>query len=550
MAGENPTCVSSIDSRSGFCSKFLVYHSLRRPVPLPPLSTNMSVAGYVFSLCASSPRPPANVALVDASTSRCLFFPELIFRVESLASSLRSRFRLSRGDCALVVSPNSLRVPILNFALFSIGVIVSPINPASTKPEILRYIQLSKATVAFVTSGVAHKVPPLPRGTVVLDSNDFESMMTTQSSELDRVEVSQLDTAAILYSSGTTGRVKGVELTHRNLIYTLTVANALRAPRKSPAVTLCAVPYFHVYGFGVCMRSLGTGEPLVCMESSDLGTLGRAIQQFKVSHVALAPPSVVAMVKGRGGLIDDYDLTSLEVVFCGGAALRRAIVEGFCDRFPHVQLAQSYGLTETTGRIFATVDPLESEVLGATGRLLPNCEAKIVDPTTDVALAPSESGELWVRGPSIMKGYIDDDEATRAVLDSEGWLRTGDICYIDDDGFLFFVDRIKEIIKYKGYQVAPTELEHLLYSHPDIAEAAVAPFPDDEAGQIPMAFIVKRPGSNIDALHIKTFVGEMVAPYKKIRRVMFMETLPKNAQGKLLRKELTRTAMLTATSKL
>lgn len=164
--------------------------------------------------------------------------------------------------------------------------------------------------------------------------------MTTQSRELDRVEVLQSDTAAILYSSGTTGRVKGVELTHRNLIYTAALDKAIRAPRKSPAVTLCAVPYFHVYGFGVFVRVLGSGEPLVCMGSFDLGVAGRAIQEFKVSHVALAPPAVVAMVKARGGLIDGCDLKSLEVVGCGGAPLRRAIVDGFIDRFRHVQLAQ------------------------------------------------------------------------------------------------------------------------------------------------------------------------------------------------------------------
>lgn len=339
MAGENPSSDSSIDPCSGFCSKSLVYNSLRHPVPLPLLSTNISVADYVFSLLAASP-PPTNAALVDASTSRHILYPELIRRVESLASSLRSRFRLSRGDCALIVSPNSLHVPILNYALLSIGVIVSPINPASTKQEILHYTQLSKPIVAFVTSGAAHKVPPLRHGTVILESAEFESLMTSQSSELDRVEVSQSDTAAILYSSGTTGRVKGVELTHRNLIYTVALGNTVRAPRKSPAVMLCAVPYFHVYGFGVGVRVLGMGETLVCMGSFDLGAVGRAIEEFKVSHVALAPPAVVAMVKARGGSIDGCDLRSLEVVGCGGAPLRRAVVDGFVDRFPHVQLAQ------------------------------------------------------------------------------------------------------------------------------------------------------------------------------------------------------------------
>ncbi|OWM89747.1 hypothetical protein CDL15_Pgr024495 [Punica granatum] len=552
MAGENPTstATSSIDPSSGFCSKTLVYHSLRPPVPLPPLSSNISIADYAFSLLAATPPSPATVALIDASTSRRILYPELIRRVRSLASSLPSRLRLSRGDRALIISPNSLHVPILYFALFSIGVVVSPINPASTKSEILHHIQLSKPVVAFATSGTALNVPPLSLGMVILDSAEFESLMTSELGELDRVEVSQSDTAAILYSSGTTGRVKGVELTHRNLITTVAGVNALRLARKSPAVTLCAVPYFHVYGFALCARGLGMGETLVHMGRFDLGAMGRAIEEFKVCQAALAPPAVVAMVKAGGSMMDGYDLSSLEVVRCGGAPLRRSVVNGFRDRFSHVHLAQAYGLTETTGRVFSTVGPLESKVLGATGRLCPNCEAKVVDPTTSAALPPLQSGELWVRGPSIMKGYVGDEEATRAILDSEGWLRTGDLCYIDCEGFLFFMDRIKEIIKYKGYQVAPAELEHVLYSHPDIAEVAIAAYPDDEAGEFPMAFVVKRPGSNIDASRIKDFVTEKVAPYKKIKRVLFLETLPKNAQGKVLRMELTKLALLTTTSKL
>lgn len=211
---------------------------------------------------------------------------------------------------------------------------------------------------------------------------------------------------------------------------------------------------------------------------------------------------------------------------------------------------KGYGLTETTARIFGTVGPKECQVVGATGKLLSNCQAKIVDPESRIPQPPSTPGELWVRGPFIMKGYVGDEEATAAILDSDGWLRTGDLCYIDDEGFLFFVDRIKEMIKYNGYQIAPAELEHLLQSHPDIVDAAVVPFPDEQAGQIPIAFVVRKRWSIIDESQIQDFIAQQVAPYKRIRQVTFVDSLPKNAPGKVLRKELIKLAHSKATSKL
>ncbi|KAJ0095136.1 hypothetical protein Patl1_16889 [Pistacia atlantica] len=476
------------DPRSGFCSQTNIYHSPRPSVPLPPLTTPLSITSYLFSILNSHPPPPHTAALIDALTRRRILYSDFILHIKTLAFSLKTKFNLSKNDTAFVLSQNSIHVPILYFSLFLIGVTVSPSNPANTKPEILRQIQLSKPVIAFATSEAADIIPSLKCGTILLDSLEFESFMTSQlderdlDSELDRVSVSQLDPAAILYSSGTTGMIKGVVLTQRNWISSLAGALAVRSVRETPVVALCAVPYFHVYGFRYCVTAVGVG--------AEFG------------------------VHGKG-----------------------------------------YGLTESTGRVFGTEGPKECQVVGATGKLAPNCEAKIVDPDTGIAQPPGRPGELWIRGSFTMKGYVGDEEATANVLDSAGWLRTGDLCYIDNEGFLFYLDRIKELIKYKGYQVGlevapPAELEHLLQSHPDIVDAAVIPYPDELTGQVPMAFVVRKFGRIIDGSKIMDFINKQVAPYKRIRQVNFINSLPRNASGKVLRKELIKLAQSSTISKL
>ncbi|KAF9673683.1 hypothetical protein SADUNF_Sadunf10G0049700 [Salix dunnii] len=546
---ENQT-TTLIDPKSGFCSKTKTYHSLRPHLQLPPLTSPLSTTEYTFSFLQHSPPPPQTTALLDVVTGHRISFPELVHFTENLASSLYNRFRLRKGDTAFIISPNSVHIPILYLSLFSLGVVISPSNPVASEPEILHQTNLSKPVIAFVTSQTAHKIPDTVKKTILLDSPEFESLITSQTREkvdgLERVGVYQSDPAAILYSSGTTGRVKGVLLTHRNFISMLASSIATRGVKnnKITSVTLCTVPYFHVYGFVYCLRLAAMGDTLASMGRFGLRAMLSAIQEYRVSDVALAPPVVVAMVRNFG-VMDGYDLSSLQTVACGGAPLSKRVLEMFKERFPN-----GYGLTETTARIFATVGPKECEVTGATGKLISNFQAKIVDPETGESLPPSSPGELWVRGDTIMKGYIGDDKATAATLDSEGWLRTGDLCYIDKEGFLFFVDRIKELIKCKGYQVAPAELEHLLQSNPDIIEAAVIPYPDEEAGQVPVAFVVRQNGRLINESKIKDFIARQVAPYKRLQRVIFIESLPRNATGKVLRKELINLVLSNATSKL
>jgi len=232
----------------------------------------------------------------------------------------------------------------------------------------------------------------------------------------------------------------------------------------------------------------------------------------------------------------------LHTVICGGAPLSKESTEEFISRFPGVTITQGYGLTETMGVGGSTDTQEESRHYGTAGLLSPNTEAKIVDPVSGTPLPPNQQGELWLRGPFVMKGYFSNPEATTSTLDLDGWLRTGDLCYIDGEGYIFVVDRLKELIKYKGYQVAPAELEALLHSHPEITDVAVIPFPDKEAGQVPMAYIVRKAGSTLSETSVINFVAQQVAPYKKVRHVAFVNEIPKNAAGKILRKDLIKLA--------
>ncbi|CAL5390096.1 unnamed protein product [Camellia sinensis] len=496
----NPSS-SSIDPNRVFCSETKTYHSIKPHCLLPLETTSLSITDFVFSLLLqNSPSlPETTAALIDAATRRRIPYPDVVTRTKTLAAFLHHQIRLSNGHSAFVLSPNSVQIPILYLSLFSLGVTVSASNPTSSKSEISRQIDLSKPVIAFAISDTAHNLPSLLHCTIILDSPEFESMMTNRTRKFHRISVSQSDKVAILYSSGSTGKSKGVELSHRNFISSLAGSQASRPVRFSPAVSFYAVPYFHVYGFLLCLRAVAMGESLVCIGRFDVGMMIRAIDKFRVTQVALAPPVIgpfSRVVRKNGDLMDGgHDLSSLEVVASSGAPLPNAVIERFKKRFPGVLLAQSYGLTESTGGVSRTMGPIESQILGSSGRLMPYCRAKIVDVETGISLPCFKHGELWVGGPYIMKG------------------------------------------------VAPVELENLLQTHPHIVDAAVVPYPDEEAGQVPMAFVVRQPESTIDESQIKDLIARQVAPYKKIRRVLFIDSIPKNAPGKVLRKELIKLAL-------
>jgi acyl-CoA synthetase (AMP-forming)/AMP-acid ligase II len=278
---------------------------------------------------------------------------------------------------------------------------------------------------------------------------------------------------------------------------------------------------------------LRTGATIVTMPRFDLEQFLSIHQEYGVTRSFVAPPIVVAMAKHP--LVDSYDMSKLEQVFSGAAPLSAELALEAGKRLG-CEVVQGYGMTEMSPVSHLT--PVGQFKPGSVGVTAPNTEMRIVDPLSGEDLGLDADGEIWVRGPQVMLGYLNNAQATASTLDADGWLHTGDIGHVDEDGHVFVVDRLKELIKYKGFQVPPAELEAVLLTHPDVADAAVVGLPDEEAGEIPVAYVVRRAGSEATAEQIMEFVAGQVAHYKQVRRLEFIDAVPKSASGKILRREL------------
>ena len=335
------------------------------------------------------------------------------------------------------------------------------------------------------------------------------------------------------YSSGTTGVSKGVMLTHRNLV--ANIAQVLGAAEMREDETMVAVlPFFHIYGMQVLMNcGLRAGATIVTLPRFDLEQFLSVHQEHGITRSFVAPPIVVALAKHP--LVDSFDMSKLEQVFSGAAPLSAELALEAGKRLG-CEVVQGYGMTELSPVSHLT--PSGQFKPGSVGVTAPNTELRIVDPLTGEDLGIGEDGEIWVRGPQVMKGYLNNEQATAHTIDADGWLHTGDIGHVDPDDHVFVVDRLKELIKYKGFQVPPAELEAILLTHPAVADAAVIGIPDEEAGEIPAAYVVLQPGSEATAEEIMEFVAGHVAHYKQVRHLEFIEAVPKSAAGKILRREL------------
>jgi len=526
-----------VDPQSGFCKANGIYYSKREPVLLPPPHHPLDVITYIFSLQHNMQQ----IAFIDGPSGTTLTYSALRLKVRALAAGLHG-LGIRKGDVVLVISPNSIALPCIHLAILSIGAILTTANPLSTEREIVTQVKDSKPVIAFTLSQLIHKL----RAThipIILIQGTLESrcvttlhdLLQSDLKDMPSIDIKQDDTATLLYSSGTTGKSKGVVSTHGNYIAAI-AGNRVRYETEGCKMYICSMPLFHIYGLRFLVCTLAAGATIVVPPKFDMEEILRSIERYRVTLLPTVPSVLAALAKSTGA--QKYDLGSLQQISLGGAPLGKDVTLTFNAKFPRIQIRQGYGLTETTGAIAYTNSDEENRRNGTVGLLSDVVEAKVVDPDSAKPLPPNQRGELWLRGPTVMKGYFGNEHATATTLDSEGWLRTGDLCYFDEEGFLFVVDRLKDLIKYKAYQVAPAELEELLLSHPEISEAAVIPYPDQEAGQIPMAFVARSPSSNLSESDVINFVAEQVVHYKKIRRVAFTNSIPKNASGKILRKDL------------
>ncbi|XP_020590835.1 4-coumarate--CoA ligase-like 4 isoform X2 [Phalaenopsis equestris] len=445
MAHQN---MLNIDPRSGFCSTNSIFYSKKDPISLPS-NPNIDITTFI-----SSQPHFGTTAFIDASTGRSLSYSDLWRSVNGLSSFLSSVHGISKGNVVLILSPNSLYVPIVSLAVMSLGAVLTATNPLNTAREISVQIADCSPVLAFTTRSLHAKLAGHELPIVFLEESTFEEMPDTNSHQRSppREPMSQDDTAMLLYSSGTTGKNKGVISTHRNLIATIRILHARYQPDGFQLKTLiCTVPMFHIYGMvGYAIGVLTTGSTVVISPRFNMEEMLRAAADYGATDIATVPPVLVSMVGSEKVL----SLGRLKKMTCAGAPLGREIVELFREKFPEVDILQAYGLTEATGMGSSIITAEESRRYGSVGLLVPNTEARIVDPVSGEFLPVNRKGELWLRGPYVMKGYFKNPEATELTLDKEGWLRTGDLCYIDENGYLFVVDRIKELIKYKAYQVS------------------------------------------------------------------------------------------------
>ncbi|KAJ4802610.1 4-coumarate--CoA ligase-like 4 [Rhynchospora pubera] len=544
--------LSEEHATSGYETSTGIYHSL---LPLPthlPLHSSavLSLPSYLFSLPLASLSHPC---FIDASTGTTLTFTSLRHLVSLAASRLLSNHGLKPHDVVLLVAPNSLYFPVVSLAILSIGAILSPANPLLTRSEFESQITDCSPSLIITTKSLSSKMSNLIPNPLLFIEDFISDLLTNPKPtvqaplKLPYECIKTSDPAVLMYSSGTTGKSKGVICTHANLISMTHVlshvwggtgtgtGNGAGTDTGTRDVYACVLPLFHMFGFSVfVMGVLATGATSVIVpDRFTPDRLMEAVRKYSVTRVPVVPPMVVMMTR-KGHVAGGGGIGSLKEVISSGAPLAREHMERFALCFPGVRLSQCYGLTETSGPV-TLCDGVEVLLHTSIGRVIPTMEAKIMDISSGESLAPNNIGELCLRGPSVMQGYLRNKEATSLAIDKDGWLSTGDLCYIDSHGCVYVVDRIKELIKYKAYQVAPAELEEILSSHQEIQDVAVTSHPDEEAGEIPMACVVRKSGSKIKEIDIIAFMRDKVAPYKKIRKVIFLDSIPRSPSGKILR---------------
>jgi acyl-CoA synthetase (AMP-forming)/AMP-acid ligase II len=435
------------------------------------------------------------------------------------------------------------------FGILLAGGIASPANPTYTTEELKHQLKDSTASfmitiepfadraVAAASTAKIDSKKIFVLGGPVQGTTPFVALMKNAGDKLKKYQNGANDVAVIPYSSGTTGLPKGVMLTHKNLVANIIQVRSMTADSVGPKDSFAGIlPFFHIYGLVVTlMVGVCVGCSVFVMPKFELDVFLKTIQEQKLTTLHLVPPIILALAKAP--VVSKFDLSSIRIIMSGAAPLGPEISKALVARLPNVRLRQGYGMTELSP--VSHFQKHDDIVFGSIGPLLCNQQCMIVDPETLKSLPQGQVGEVWVKGPNVMKGYWRRPDATSAMVTEDGWLRTGDLGMITADGHYWIVDRLKELIKYKGFQVPPAELEELLLSHPDVADCAVLGVPDDAAGELPKAYVVLKPGVKITEQDIQKFAASKLAPHKHLRGgVQFTQAIPKSASGKILRRVL------------
>jgi len=484
----------------------------------------LSLSEYVLGRAAGRGDKPA---LVDGATGAVTTYAELADQVARTAAGLATE-GIGPGDAVGLLGPNAPGWAVAFHAIVSLGAIVTPLNPLLTPSEIATQLGSAgartvlvaeplRAAVAEADLARVHPLESLPTGGADAGAPDVDPAA---------------DIAVLPFSSGTTGLSKGVMLTHRNLVANM---EQIRAIHRIGAddVLVGLLPFFHIYGLTVVVNlGLAQGATIVTMPRFDMTGFLDLLERHRVTRAHVAPPVVLGLARAPG--VEGRDL-ALRVMISGAAPLDAGTAHRASERLG-APVRQGYGMTEASPVThFAADEQLLDQDPGTIGRLIGSTEGRLVDPATGEDT--DGDGEIWIRGPQVMRGYLGDERATRETLTEDGWLKSGDVARLEDGEIWRIVDRVKELIKYKGYQVPPAELEALLVNHPAVADAAVIPTVDEAGDEVPKACVVAT-AEDLDADELMAWVAERVAPYKRIRAVEQVDEIPRSPSGKILRRLL------------